>query len=870
MKLPRRIKLDIDQEYYNLIPAQQGDTARVLNFQILNNGIPFSLENKTVRARIKKPDGNVCYNDMENINASEGECDLKLTNQILIKPGMCKVQLEIMENGEILSTIIFAIFIRESIDIKDAAESTNEFTALENGIIKLDEWDKYFKETSGQIEQKYTTELNNVKSSLEETKNKVVNLDNSKLEKNVAETTYAKKVELLDKATKEELEVERERINQFTRLQEGSTTGDAELMDIRINSNGIKYSNAGESVRAIGNTLVSPLNMIKELSKNFGLLDYVPVEYTVNTNGYYDKNFHFIPTNASNIELQVSPNEIYKFKVSRNNDLPIYFLVNDTEVLYIENNLTTNYEILEFEIQIPPKCNKLIIQSLDSTGYKYIAKLNKVVVSDIECRQIKNNAITYNLLENGLKNLFIPSYSNVSNLSWTEGCYIKSSGGIVKFDGFSYCKHSVKGGQKYKLSSERRWESCGWVILDDLGNPLSTDNYSTDTPTPFIDEIIIPKNGKYLCFNNNNGSFKYLQLEDTYTPIKQEILYEDLPKQLINNFELIYQILTPSWIDGSYMTQTGAIVTNAGGDYGYAEFDVKEGNVFRITGQKGWGSICYLVKDDNGEVLMHDNRPDDTATKITNEVFTIPKNGTKLYIGKYGFVELYCKNKVVTKEVRSPLEGKKILFNGDSICQGIVNNGGYAKIIKDLTGCIIENRAIGGGTLTSGGTQHKIVEDISNMSAKADLVCFEGGINDYWGKRRLGTITPLNDWTGELDTTTIIGALESIFRQALNKWVGVPICMVFTHPIQTTRWSKMISDGHTMQEQTEALKEVCRKYSIPYVDLMNESGGFNCNLQSIADTYTTDGDGTHPNELGYKRFYVPQILKMFEKLIQID
>lgn len=170
MKLPRRIKLDIDQEYYNLIPAQQGDTARGLNFQILNNNIPFSLENKTVRARIKKPDGNVCYNDMEIINASEGECDLKLTNQILIKPGMCKVQLEIMENGEILSTIIFAIFIRESIDIKDAAESTNEFTALENGIIKLDEWDKYFKETSGAIEEKYTERLNGINSSLEESK----------------------------------------------------------------------------------------------------------------------------------------------------------------------------------------------------------------------------------------------------------------------------------------------------------------------------------------------------------------------------------------------------------------------------------------------------------------------------------------------------------------------------------------------------------------------------------------------------------------------------------------------------------------------------------------------------------------------------
>ncbi|MFR4997510.1 MAG: BppU family phage baseplate upper protein [Clostridium paraputrificum] len=203
MKLPRVIKLDIDQEYYNLIPAQQGDTARVLKFQILNSGIPFLLENKTIRARIKKPDGNVCYNDMEIINASKGECDLKLTNQILIEPGMCKVQLEIMENLEILSTIIFAICIRESIDIKNAAESTNEFTALENGIIKLDEWDKYFKETSGKIEEKYTEKLSGLATSLEEKVNKEVGKGLS-----THDYTDADKIEvstIKEKATKLEL-----------------------------------------------------------------------------------------------------------------------------------------------------------------------------------------------------------------------------------------------------------------------------------------------------------------------------------------------------------------------------------------------------------------------------------------------------------------------------------------------------------------------------------------------------------------------------------------------------------------------------------------------------------------------------------------
>lgn len=55
--------------------------------------------------------------------------------------------------------------------------------------------------------------------------------------------------QLAQKADDSALDVERKRIDAFTSLSEGSTTGDAELIDARIGYDGVVYESAGDSVR---------------------------------------------------------------------------------------------------------------------------------------------------------------------------------------------------------------------------------------------------------------------------------------------------------------------------------------------------------------------------------------------------------------------------------------------------------------------------------------------------------------------------------------------------------------------------------------------------------------------------------------------
>lgn len=228
----------------------------------------------------------------------------------------------------------------------------------------------------------------------------------------------------------------------------------------------------------------------------------------------------------------------------------------------------------------------------------------------------------------------------------------------------------------------------------------------------------------------------------------------------------------------------------------------------------------------------------------------------------------------------SLLKGKLIAYNGDSICESRLqetnsyNGGAYAKIIADTVNGSYENRAISGGILASAvpsgeNPRRFVVTDVQNMTDDADLICFEGGINDYWRNVPLGDYSE-SDYTGTLDTTTICGALESIFRQATAKWVGKPILFVIVHKIKSTVYVANTA-GYTFAQAREKMIGICNKYAIPYYDAFAESGlnAYNDiqNTTFLTSNSSGNPDGCHPNEAAYRRYYVPQLIALFESLM---
>lgn len=202
------------------------------------------------------------------------------------------------------------------------------------------------------------------------------------------------------------------------------------------------------------------------------------------------------------------------------------------------------------------------------------------------------------------------------------------------------------------------------------------------------------------------------------------------------------------------------------------------------------------------------------------------------------------------------LEGKKLVFLGDSITEGCCASSvekRFTDLIAHDEKAICYNHGIGGTRLAyqtapSEEPRHDLcfLDRVDELEADADLVIVFGGTNDYGhGDAALGTME-------DQDPYTFYGAVHTLVRKLLAKYDRSKI--VFILPLHRKGEEQTILKGGVMTSVTLAqyilaLREVLEFYSISYLNLYEE-GKTPQELAEGMKTYLADG--LHPNDTGYR------------------
>lgn len=197
-------------------------------------------------------------------------------------------------------------------------------------------------------------------------------------------TKKAERTELQEQ--KKNLELQASRIDQIASLPEGSTTGDAELQDIRIGANGITYDSAGNAVRGQVDELKSDLADISNILAVVEVLTPTIEENKIYSNSYHS-GLSFSDYNTYTFSVEEGKTYYINTKVVGVNGYAVcYKFKNGTWVEPVGEYPSYSGIVTDFEFVCGNDCDSIKITVINDTipNVKTIGIGKKNVYAEIE------------------------------------------------------------------------------------------------------------------------------------------------------------------------------------------------------------------------------------------------------------------------------------------------------------------------------------------------------------------------------------------------------------------------------------------------------------------------------------------------------
>lgn len=421
-------------------------------------------------------------------------------------------------------------------------------------------------------------------------------------EHSLTEEIDSVKTQLSTKASEQALAIERARIDSFTKLNEGSTTGDAELIDARVGADGVVYANLGESIRnqindsnnktkQVSDLCTVGLNI--EMSERVGFLMH---------NGSYssDSSLHCKTTS----KIYCSEGWVFSYK-GRGSALSASW------IFYSGDRLVDyGQHYGETQVEIPAGVDNIVFSSYNGINDDVVLEVELIKPQFLNANNLIDNLakkIRVSELHDDVRKAILYEDYAIDKLDMVRigDKYASRSGNVIDATGHACYEIAVKPGEMYSYSGTIIWELAPYHLVDASGKTvvIGGDLQSHGTATPFsIDELVIPNDVVKLrvCSGNSGGdtAFSLFRKEIT-TPISERAtqnivenhVYDDLGDyiDITDRFEII---------TGYYIFNNGGL--NSDGNSQHTELiDITKLSVIYIDAHSQHSTCTMAIYDSN-------------------------------------------------------------------------------------------------------------------------------------------------------------------------------------------------------------------------------------------------------------------------------